>query len=102
MKIYSTKHLHAWRIISPSREPTNSHRVGLQNKFRTQVRRLTSGLFYENSTELDEVGKTRILPPRKTDALQRNNFSITLLYQGGEIKFLTTLWLYCQHNYSTT
>ena len=43
------------RIISPSRELTNSHQAGLQNKFRFHVCRITSGLFYENSTELDEV-----------------------------------------------
>ena len=55
MKICSTKHFEVWRIISPSREPFNSHQVGLQNKFRFHVHRLRSGLFYENSTELDEV-----------------------------------------------
>ena len=47
--------------ISPSREPNDSHQVGLQNKFRFHVGRLTSGLFYENRTELDEVGHH--LPP---------------------------------------
>ena len=30
--------------------PTYSHKVGLQNKFCFHVHRLTSGLFYENST----------------------------------------------------
>ena len=55
VKICSTKHLDAWRIISPSGEPTNSHQVGLQNKFRFHVHRIRSGLFYDNSTELDEV-----------------------------------------------
>ena len=46
--------------ISPSREPSNSHQVGLQYKFFSHVHRMRSGLFYEatseNSTELDEVG----------------------------------------------
>ena len=44
--------------ISHSREPSNSHQVGLQNKFCFHVDR-SSGLFYENSTELDEVGSDR-------------------------------------------
>ena len=35
--------------------PTYSQQVGLQNKFCFHVHCLTSGLFYENSTELDEV-----------------------------------------------
>ena len=35
--------------------PTYSHQVGLQNKFCFHVRRIRSGLFYEASTELDEV-----------------------------------------------
>ena len=48
--------------ISPSREPSNSHQVGLQNKFRFHVHRIKSGLFYEyeNSTELDEVVLRRL------------------------------------------
>ena len=35
-------HLVTWRMISPSREPTNSHKIGLQNKFCFHVRRLVS------------------------------------------------------------
>ena len=35
--------------------PTYSHQVGLQKKICFHVRRLTSRIFYENSTELDEV-----------------------------------------------
>ena len=42
-------------MFSPSRGQLFSHQVGLQNKFCFHVRRITSGLFYENSTELDEV-----------------------------------------------
>ena len=55
MKICSAKHLDAWRIILPSRELTNSHQFGLQNKLCFYVHQLTLGLFYEISTELDEV-----------------------------------------------
>ena len=38
--------------------PTCSHQVGIQNTFRFHVHRIISGLFYENSTELDEVGSS--------------------------------------------
>ena len=63
VKILSTKHVDARRTISSSREPSNSHQVGLKYKFCFHVHRITSGLFYENSTELDEVDKKLITFP---------------------------------------
>ena len=47
-------------MFSPSSGQLISHQVGLQNKFLNfDVRRLTSGLFYDNSTELDEANSQR-------------------------------------------
>ena len=59
--------------ISPSREPNDSHQVGLQNKFRSHVHRMISGLFYdyENSTELDEVGNETDLNLRKNQCEEK-------------------------------
>ena len=90
--------------------PTYSQQVGLQNKSCFDVRRITSGLLYENSTELDKVAYQLYAPwggPnwRNLFALgvmskeeTKTNFKIRI---PAEI-FILTIWGYTASHFGLT